>query len=1075
MQIKKLSWLIFLFSFQSIFLNVNGQNSSSRLRFNYLTIEEGLPNNKVNSIEMDNYGFMWFATNDGVCRFDGVEVKPYGLSDYTITGDQVRTSLVNSILVDDEGEILIGAYTLFYYNKITDKFEIYPFKNTVVPLKRIRSLEKDSKNRVWIGDQTGLYSFNPEAKDSLLAYPYSEKETIDIQSILPLGDSLLIGTDKHGVLVYDIIHKKFSPFLLFKDKDSKNKVLCFFNDGGKTIWMGTNNNGIFEFNLTDSSVKHIYLVSEDDFSNRVRDIVKDNEGNVWIGSRGGLYKKNAHSEDIELSANVGHPYSKLLSNSIYDIFIDKDQGLWLGTFSGGVNYADLNRKPFFHFSAKEKGSKFLNHNIVSCFCEDKNGNIYIGTEGGLNFFNRPKEEFTYYVHDNDDPNSISNDAIKSIVCDNSGNLWIGAGIGGLNYFNPITKTFKKFLHDPKNNKSLMNDDINCLALDKEQNLWIATDKGIDRLPFGENNFQHMYRGTVEFLYQGKEGGLWAGMYGDGLYLFNPKSNTFEKYFEEFVNSTVHTMLIDSENNLWVGGNRGITYINTSDSSRYDYSTKNGLPTNLIMGILEDNQKNLWISTTSGLLKYEGAVMHPDRLSYRTYSLSDGIQSKQFYPNSCMKNSSNEMFFGGINGFNLFNPALIKENRIPPRLGFTGLRIYNQLVQVGQKYEGKVILAKPLNETHQINLSYKLKVVTFDFVAIHYSNPKQNKYRYKLMPLEKDWNYTSAERSDATYTNLQGGEYTFMVEASNSDGFWSDSQLKLSVIVSPPFWQTWWFVIISVLLLVLVIVSYYLYRIASLKRYSAVLEKDVLDRTKELQKQKETLQELNLMKDKFFSIIAHDLKNPFQAVLGFTDILESEYDNLADEDRIAYIQYVSESAKNIYNLLTNLLTWARAQTSTISVKPKVLDLHEIIEQTLELLKNNYQNKSIDIKNKVVNPVKVFADKNMTDTVLRNIISNAIKFTPINGKIVIDLSQINSMIQVSVKDTGVGMTKDDLNNLFAIDKAVSRKGTAGESGTGFGLLICKEFILRNGGRIWVESELDHGSTFYFTLKIPKEDIS
>ena len=1070
MQIKKFSWLIFLFFIQSLLLSVFGQNSSSRLQFNYLTIEEGLPNNKVNSIGIDNYGFMWFATNDGVCRFDGLEVKQYGLSDYSITGDQVRTSLVNSILVDDEGEIFIGAYSLFYYNKITDKFEIYPFKNTVVPLKRIRTLEKESKNRVWIGDQTGLYSFNPEAKDSLLAYPYSETETIDIQSILPLGDSLLIGTNKHGVLVYDIKHKEFSPFLPFKDKDFNNKALCFFNDGGKTIWMGTNNNGIFKFSLTDSSVKHIYLVSEDDFSNRVRDIVKDNEGNIWIGSRGGLYKKNAHSEDIKLSANVHHPYSKLLSNSIYDIFVDKNQIIWLGTFSGGVNYADLYRKPFFHFSAKEKGSKFLNHNIVTCFCEDKNGNIYIGTEGGVDFFNRQKEEFTYYVHDNDNPNSISNDAIKSIVCDDSGNLWIGAGIGGLNYFNPTTKTFKKFLHDPNDSQSLINDDINWLVLDKEQNLWIATDAGIDMLPDGETNFHHVYKGTVEFLYQNKDGRLWAGINGDGLCLFNPKSNTFEKYFKEFVNSTVRTMLIDTENNLWVGGSRGITYINTSDSSRYDYSTKNGLPTNLIMGILEDEQKNLWISTTSGLLKYEGAVLHPDSLSYRTYSFADGIQSKQFYPNSCMKNSSNELFFGGINGFNLFDPALIKENRITPRLAFTGLRIYNQLVQVGQEYKGKVVLAKPLNETHQINLSYKNKVVTFDFVAIHYSNPKQNKYRYRLMPLEKEWNYTSAERSDATYTNLQGGEYTFMVEASNSDGFWSDSQLKLSVIVSPPFWQTWWFIFIFIFLLIIIIVSYYLYRINALKRYSAALEKDVLDRTKELQKQKETLQELNLMKDKFFSIIAHDLKNPFQAVLGFTDILESEYHNLVDEEKMTYIKYVSESTQNIYSLLTNLLTWAGAQTSKISFEPKVIDLREIIKQTLELLKNNYQGKNITINNKVIGSEKVFADKNMVETIIRNIITNAIKFTTLNGEIVIDSLQSGSMIQVSVKDTGVGMTEDEVNNLFAIDKTVSKTGTSGESGTGLGLLICKEFILKNGGKIWVESNPGHGSTFYFTLKKP-----
>ncbi|MBV5315254.1 MAG: hypothetical protein JZU47_18265 [Prolixibacteraceae bacterium] len=397
------------------------------------------------------------------------------------------------------------------------------------------------------------------------------------------------------------------------------------------------------------------------------------------------------------------------------------------------------------------------------------------------------------------------------------------------------------------------------------------------------------------------------------------------------------------------------------------------------------------------------------------------------------------------------------------------------MQVGQEFDGKVVLTKPISETNQINLSYKLKVVTFDFIAIHYSNPKQNTYRYRLMPLEKDWNYTSAERSDATYTNLHGGKYTFMVEASNSDGFWCDSQVSLSVIITPPFWQKWWFIVITVLLLVIVIVSFYLYRIGSLKRYSNALEKDVFDRTQELNKQKETLQELNLMKDKFFSIIAHDLKNPFQSLLGFTDILETEFNDLKDEEKISYITVISQSANKIYNLLTNLLTWSRAQTSKISFAPEALDLKEIIEQTLELLKNNFQDKSISVKNQVSNSVIVFADKNMTETIFRNIISNAIKFTQVKGEIVIDTLQIDSMIQIAINDSGIGMTENDMNNLFAIDKTVSKTGTSGETGTGLGLLISKEFILKNGGKIWVESVLGQGSTFYFTLINPRENNS
>ena len=1259
--------------FQFVFFTVFGQNPSSRLMFNYLTIEEGLPNNKVNSINMDDRGFVWVATNDGIARFDGLEVKSYSLTDYSLSANQVRTGLVNKIMID-EGKILVGAYSLFYYNKISDKFENYPFRNETVPLKRIRTMEKDEKNTIWIGDQTGLYSIEASDKDSLLFYPYTQSGSIDINSILPLGDSLLIGTRNLGMLWFDVKEKKFSQFLPFYDIQNKNIALCLFEENG-TIWAGTNNNGIFKINLEDNQVDHLYLVSEYDISNRIRDILKNTDGNIWIGSRGGLFVQEANSNEIKLCAESNHPYSKLSSNSIYDIFIDKDQSIWLGTFSGGVNYANLKRKPFGHFSAQQKGPNFLSNNIISCFYEDKNGNIYIGTDsGGLNYLNREKEEFTYYVHNSNDPNSISNDGINAIIGEVSGNIWIATSAGGLNYFNPNTQTFKYFMHDPDDPSSINNNNINSLVVDKDQNLWIASSTGIDFLPHGQTIFQHKYVGAIDFLYQSKDGRLWAGMSGNGIYYYNTLTDAFESFFGEFINSSVRSMLIDSENNLWSGGNKGIVFVNTTDSTSYYYSTLNGLPTNLIMGIQEDEQKNLWVSTSSGLLKCEGAISQPSNLSFRKYSLADGIQSNQFYPYSYLKSTKNELFFGGINGFNVFYPEQIKENNIPPKLAFTGLKLFNKPVQVGQEIEGKVILTKPLDETQNIDLSYKHRVVTFDFVALHYANPKQNIYRYKLSPLEKDWNYTTAERSDATYTNLDGGDYTFEVEAANSDGFWSKDQLKLSIKVSPPFWQTPWFILMSILLLVLVIVSYYLYRITALKRYSSVLENEVSARTEEVRKsktlieddyqrfmllsdfgnkitstldqksilsmvseyvnvlinvdylgigkvdlnkqkiiypstrmgdkdyesfsislnekdncavdclnkqapiysnniptdypelietikkvsniapgslicipltvenekigvltvfnekrstfnekhitllqtlsyyvaialsnsntyaalsnqtkvlsemntelvnrqlfiekqqeeliqQKEALQELNLMKDKFFSIIAHDLKSPFQALLGFTSVLENEYHSTKDETRQTYIGYISNSAQNIFNLLTNLLTWSQSQTSKIESDPMVFNLREEVNQTIELLSNNSGNKSIFVRNEVNSSIQVNADKNMTETILRNIISNAIKFTPAKGEVSISAEKMESIVRVAIKDSGIGITEADMKNLFKIDKSISRAGTSGESGTGLGLLICKEFVEKNGGEISVESNLNRGTTFYFTLK-------
>jgi len=466
---------------------------------------------------------------------------------------------------------------------------------------------------------------------------------------------------------------------------------------------------------------------------------------------------------------------------------------------------------------------------------------------------------------------------------------------------------------------------------------------------------------------------------------------------------------------------------------------------------------------------------------------------------------------------MFHPDSIRDNPYVPQIAFTGLKIFNSIVQVGQKVKGRVVLEKTINQCKEITLSNKHRIFTIEFTALHYANPKHNHYKYMMYPFEKDWNFSDASRSFATYTNLPGGTYTFRLVSANSDGRWNEEPRELMIKILPPLWKTVWFYLLLLIVITSTIVFYYYKRLKLVQKQKDKLELMVKERTKtitemndilkkqtielqetnallkeqksqitkqteELKKQKEKLlaqkemlQNLNSMKDRFFSIIAHDLKGPFQGILGMTELLDVNYDQFNGQERRKYFNTIHNSSKNFYDLLENLLCWARTQLNHISCNPAEFDLADVIHKNKLLYEESRMKKNITISEHYSSDTAVFADMNMIDTVIRNLLSNAIKFTGYDGRIDIGISGNTGMKLISFRDTGIGMSHRMRKDLFKIDKSITRQGTADELGTGLGLIICKEFIERNGGKIWVESESRKGSTFFITLPEKHIEIS
>jgi len=1059
------------------------------LLFRYLTIEDGLPNNKVNAVTMDKYGFMWFGTNDGICRYDGINIKYYAQDN--LSGNLARTSQVSAIKSDSRGELLIGTYSLFRYNFLKDRIELCDTSKGPDQTGRVYALEEGADGIIWIGCEKGLFTYNG-LTDSLTAFPIRKGREYSVISLLYDNGKLWFGTRSDGPFVLDTFSKMcYSVPQFGLSTEVKDQVNCFYKDNKNIIWAGTQDNGIFKFNPADSNLLHIFPDISNNLSYRVRKIINDRYGNIWVGCRLGIFFQKAKTDSLILIKQVDPLPSTTRSNSIFDLFIDPNEVLWAGTFSFGVSYADFKRKPFHLYNLSDEETMFFARNI-NCFtdCDDKN--IWIGTEeGGLFCFDRYTRKFKEYKPEPGKKNSLAGENVKALAREKDGNLWIGYYNAGLDYFDLKSGRITHYAIVKNSPNSISSNLMRTLILDNEEDLWIGTDKGVDFLKNGSKNFIH-YNLNVEVLtfYKDKRDNIWAGTTGNGIYRFNRDSLRFEKIYANYFSTTIKAIYIDTRDNLWAGTNKGLYFVDSKTDSLFYTGINQGLPSNAILDIQEDNNQNLWVSTGAGLVKCKGAVSNPYTFRILKFSSQDGLQGEQFREFASYKNKSGELYFGGVQGFNIFSPDSIKSNPYPPRLALTQLKIYNRDVEIGEKIKGKSVLEYALNENKMLSLSYKHTPFSIEFAALQYSDARNNQFRFRLLPLEKEWNYSSGIRNFASYSNLNAGEYTFILEAANGDGLWNPEQRILKIKVIPPFWKTWWFTGLIILVLSVSAIGYYFYRISLLKRYNAELEKKVDDRTHKLKEsleqvlekqsyieeqsiilnqQKDQLQQLNSTKDKFFSIIAHDLRSPFQSLIGLSDIMLDELKESDSPEQRNYANMIHESSHHIYELVENLLTWSKTQRNNMSFEPVEINISSIIEEILALLQPNFDLKNISSEKHFGSDKHGYADKNMIEMVIRNLITNAIKFTPQNGKIWISLTENNDHLQVEIHDNGIGISAANQLKLFRIDSNFSNKGTNGEEGTGLGLIICKEFIEKNNGRIRVESEPGKGSSFFFTVPI------
>jgi ligand-binding sensor domain-containing protein/signal transduction histidine kinase len=864
-------------------------SQSDTIRFENISTEQGLSQSTVNAIIQDRQGFLWFATEGGLNQYDGYQFTVYHHD--PDNPSSLSDNLVFSVYEDRDGMLWLGTSAgLDRLDRSSGKFIHYQMDligSNSLNFVAVSAITQDHLGTLWVGTEGGGLKALNLTTNQVTEYkhdpgnPQSLSNDYIFSIYVSRGGELWIGTEA-GLDQFDAATGFFNHYLtglLGSQKLDDVPVQAIYEDGQGVMWIGTRK-GLVELDRAANRYtlyEHDPNIPESLSSDSIWSLFEDSLGNLWIGTRSGLnqFDKVQHSF-IHHTHDPNILYS-LSSDYIRAIFEDRSGVLWIGTSDGGLNKFARATHKFDLYTYSPGLPNNLSDNNIWAVYEDQSKNLWIGTFfSGLNILDLNSGKVTIYRNDPSDPTSLSNDEIRAILQDRGGTIWIGTENGGLNQFVPGTGTFLHYRHNPDNPGSLDSDNVFSIYEDHQGRLWIGTDNGgLNLLDRGTGTFTHYQHddsspmslsdNNVRAIYQDHTGALWIGTFG-GLNLLNNDGNQFTVYRHDpddpssLSHDMVNCIFEDQRETLWIGTfGGGLDRFDRGTHSFTHYTTQNGLPGDMIYGILEDMDGFLWLSTNKGLSKF-----NPAEGSFRNYDISDGLQGNQFNPGAYFQGQDGQLLFGGTKGLNAFFPQQVKDNPIPPPVVITAFMKYNQTVQTN------------LSSNEAIQLSYRDDFISFEFAALDYNAPEKNQYAYQLAGIDNDWVYAGTRRY-ASYANLRGGDYIFQVKAANNDGIWNEQPVTLHIHITPPFWQTWWFLGIIGLLVVSGSLGGYRLRVSSIENRNRELEMQIAEHTRELEQRRKVAESLREIVNKI---------NSNASVDEVLDFIVAQADVLSDTNSVA---------------------------------------------------------------------------------------------------------------------------------------------------------------------------------------------
>ncbi|WP_158021916.1 hybrid sensor histidine kinase/response regulator transcription factor [Flammeovirga pacifica] len=1058
--------------------------------FSHYTTKQGLSQNDVNSIYQDKSGVMWIGTNDGFSRFDGYEFKNYRMDTHGLP-----SNLISSFCEDNYGNLWIGSTDagLFRFNLKTEKFSFFANTKTSPKLltdNSITNLVQDLHGNLWFGNAKGLnrlldselnkdkikvdkYYHNPHNHESILSN-YITTLFVDHIGNLWVGSKrgiqLLINPEEKG---------QYSIFKRFH-KNTENSVLSIIEGDGCLLISYFD--GIYQLKVKGIGDSRGEFTKVSDIKSEC--LLSGDNGVIWAGTSDGLYQ--LRFDDVSNSLKVlGYQNSDnnqfMHSNIIIDLFKDKLGVIWIGTNGSGINKYNPRRKKFHHIQKGDKDTD-LTYNKVREVYQDSNGRIWVGTEGaGINVIdtdgkvkeinvapNKKSQNVVYAIDEFrdhlifgigyplktlyiDSKNALSlnvksekyvlhpddhSNTTFDVKNDGDSILWLATYGGGLIRGVPekdkINWSYPEILDNDDDRIEI----IRSLMVDKKGNLWIGTNQGLVFLAQEEKLkkqprfkvIQHIDDDQTSLSYnyvlpifESSNGQIWVGTMGGGLNIYDPSKSDIKH----------------------------ITF--------NSLSTSNGLPSNVIKSILEDDYGNLWVASNKGLSK-----INLESLNIKNFDISDGLQDDEFGELAACKLKNGELLFGGVNGINIFKPHEIIDDNTIANVIFTQLKVLNKEINTYDVFDGNQILKSSLQNTDEIELNHDQNSFSVKFASLHYGASENNHYKYKLVGFDDNWIVTDVEQREAKYTNLSPGNYTLLVKASNGDNIWNPNPIELKVKVLPPWWLSWWAKIFYFGIIVAAIFFFSRYSIITARKKSQ-LEMEKFEREK--------LEDLSQLKLQFFTNISHELRTPLTLIHTPIEQLIKKGSLLSASEREKSYQLIFKNVEHLMRLVNQLLDFRKVEQGQMKLQLSRGNWSTFIEQVYYSFKEFAEHENISfIIERPSNDIHGLMDHDKLEKILYNLLSNAFKFTN-NGEIRLSIQQNDDNVIIKLKDTGIGISEEKLDYLFNRFYQVSNLKSAKNRGTGIGLAFTKSLIDLHHGTINVESEVNVGTTF--TLEFPLQN--
>ena len=998
--------------------------------FRQLRIEDGLSQSTVFASLQDSKGYIWFATRSGLNRYDGYEFVVYindpknstSLSDdgtNALFEDKNGTLWIGTIYgnlnrYNRDRETFSFANISSLLKTIPDQtndFYEYPLSFSRNQSTTITCITEDKHGTLWIGTWgKGIVNIDKDFKVINHIYSNAQNQTgLKTNRIMDLHfdaeGRLWVATFGGGLTRISKIKNNSKEDFTFENimqgtdeySLSDNKLLRLFEDSGKNIWIGSFYGGLIfipeketkkPFGKAKINCQRCPLSDNKLSKNTVISFTEDKDHYLWIGTfGGGLIRYDYHTNESLHFFNDPLDENSLGDNDVLSLCTDRSGIIWAGSHLGaGITKIQVNKKMFHHIKHDASKQNSLNDDVVWSIYKDDKDILWIGTyKGGINTYN-PSTKIFSFIKNTGNTNSLSSNHIRVIREDNFGNLWIGTYDGGLNIFNKRTKKIKIYKNDPSDVNSISANQVQDIIIESDSVYWIGTfGGGLNKVivhgnpinqrlkfinfKFDVNDPNSISDNRIYKIYKTKDGLFWIGTYGGGLNRFNPLTGKSKRYpinsdtKDKYTVENLMAIIEDSDGTLWLGSYGGsLTSFDRKTERFRRYSVEEGLTSGVVYGILKDDDENLWISSDNGIFRLRIKTKEIKR-----YDIQDGLQSLEFSGGAYFKDKDGNLFFGGINGINIFNPQDIKSNSYIPPIVITSIKVFNE------PYNG---------DRNEIILDYKKNFISFEFSSLDYSDPHDNQYSYMLEGLQSEWRITDASSRIASYTNLSPGSYIFKVKGSNSDGVWGDNFASIKIDIIGPFWQTWWFITMSIILLAIFL--YYLSTIRiknllAIEKLKSKLAADLHDNIGS------GLTEISILSEVASRKNISDNKFSGSELNKISDISRQLVDNMSD-----IVWVVNPNRDSLHDLILRLKdSYSDLLNSMgISFKAKHLEKLEDVKLPMDVKQNLY-------------------------LIFKEAINNSIKHSCCKH-IILDANLRNDILEISLTDDGNGFDEKNTNS-------------------------------------------------------------